>query len=115
MNSPEYLIVLISFLTLKHFFADFPLQSNWMISQKGYYGKLGGIVHAGIHGIFSFLIVLLFAYTDSEYGCREHELDCDIRKETLKIFGYGCVSDRDTYVHNKPLPYSEKEFVVLYI
>lgn len=61
MNSPEYTIALISFLTLKHFFADFPLQSDWMISQKGYYGKLGGIVHAGIHGIFSFLILLLFA------------------------------------------------------
>lgn len=60
-QTPEYTIVLISFLTLKHFFADFPLQSDWMISQKGHYGKPGGIVHAGIHGIFSFLIVCLFA------------------------------------------------------
>lgn len=58
---------------------------------------------------------MVFEYTNSEYGCREHELDCDIRKETLKVFGYGCVSDGDIYVLNKPLPYSEKEFVVLYI
>lgn len=61
VQSSEYIVTLISFLTLKHFFVDFPLQSDWMISQKGYYGKLGGIIHAAIHGIFSFFIVFLFA------------------------------------------------------
>lgn len=52
---------------------------------------------------------MVFSYTDHEYSCRVHGLDCNIRKETLRVFSDGYVSDGDIYSR----PYSEKEFVVL--
>ena len=43
---------------IKHFICDFPLQAfPWMYNNKGTYGHLGGIVHALIHGIGTFIIL----------------------------------------------------------
>ena len=42
-------LVLLAGFELKHFFADYLLQTGWMIAQKGRLGEQGGYVHAGVH------------------------------------------------------------------
>lgn len=45
-------------LFIKHFVCDFPLQANpWMYRNKGTYGHLGGIIHALIHGVGTFIVL----------------------------------------------------------
>ena len=42
--------LLLFWFIIKHFVCDFPLQATpWMYKNKGTYGHLGGIAHAGIH------------------------------------------------------------------
>ncbi|MCB1444695.1 MAG: DUF3307 domain-containing protein [Rhizobiaceae bacterium] len=43
------IIGLLVWLQVKHFFADYLLQSPWMISGKGHFGRPGGYAHAAIH------------------------------------------------------------------
>jgi hypothetical protein len=53
---------------LKHFIMDFPLQRwPWMFQNKGTWGHPGGIVHAGLHAIATFG-VLIFLTTFTMYG-----------------------------------------------
>ena len=48
-------------LFIKHFICDFPLQANpWMYRNKGTYLHLGGIAHAGIHGLGTLLVLAPF-------------------------------------------------------
>lgn len=55
----DTVLLLLVLLTVKHYICDFVLQSGWMIAEKGHYGRLGGIVHSGIHGVATVLILLL--------------------------------------------------------
>lgn len=43
------IILALALFALKHFIADFVLQSNWMVQGKGRYGHPGGLAHAAIH------------------------------------------------------------------
>ena len=45
------LIGLLVWLQVKHFVADYLLQSPWILSGKGYLDKPGGYVHAAVHVI----------------------------------------------------------------
>ena len=45
-------------LTLKHFVVDFPLQKPYQWMNKGTYGHPGGILHAGLHGWATYLVLL---------------------------------------------------------
>lgn len=45
-------IIMFMFVS-KHFIADFILQTPWMIREKGNYGEAGGLVHSGIHVLFT--------------------------------------------------------------
>ena len=48
-------------LFIKHFICDFPLQANpWLYRNKGTYMHLGGITHAGIHGLGTVLVLAPF-------------------------------------------------------
>lgn len=48
-------------LFVKHFICDFPLQANpWLYRNKGTYLHPGGIVHAGLHGIGTLLVLAPF-------------------------------------------------------
>ena len=50
--------MLIAFI-IKHFICDFPLQRwEYMYKNKGTYFHAGGLLHAGIHGIITFIIIL---------------------------------------------------------
>lgn len=52
-------VALMGLLVVKHFIFDFPLrlQPPWMFLNKGKYGHIGGILHAGIHAIASAVII----------------------------------------------------------
>ena len=53
-------------LFVKHFVCDFPLQIwSWMYRNKGSYMHLGGIVHAAIHGIGTFVVLVFFDFTSA--------------------------------------------------
>lgn len=44
------------FFLIKHFVCDYPLQAcPWQYRNKGTYGHPCGIVHAGLHGLATFL------------------------------------------------------------
>jgi len=54
------LFLLLSLFGIKHFLADFPLQFQYMVQEKGIYGARGGIHHAALHASFTFLILIFF-------------------------------------------------------
>jgi hypothetical protein len=51
-------LILLVLLMLKHTVADYMLQYRWMWEDKAYYGKFGGLVHAGFHGALTSIILL---------------------------------------------------------
>ena len=53
-------------LFVKHFICDFPLQIwPWMYRNKGSYMHPGGIVHAAIHGIGTFMVMVFYDFTSA--------------------------------------------------
>ncbi len=56
---PSSFILLLLLLQFKHAIADGPLQTLWMLREKGHYGRPGGIVHAAIQG--GGALIVLFA------------------------------------------------------
>jgi hypothetical protein len=59
--TPDIAIVLwsVAYLMAKHFVADFALQSTFQVRTKGIYGHPGGLLHAGIHIVFTAPVFLL--------------------------------------------------------
>lgn len=53
-------ITILFLLQLKHFICDFPLQKAYQYLNKGKYGHPGGIIHAQIHAIFTFGVLVWF-------------------------------------------------------
>lgn len=58
--STEKLFVLLFLFQIKHFVCDYPLQKPYQYLNKGIYGHLGGILHATIHGIATFICLIFF-------------------------------------------------------
>jgi hypothetical protein len=58
-------LIILTLLVTKHFIVDFPLQTKFQYSNKGTYGHLGGVLHALLHyiGTFSVLIFFVPGYT----------------------------------------------------
>jgi hypothetical protein len=56
MNAEMWVLVA---LMVKHFIADFPLQPMWMVKDKGFYGKAGGVAHALLHGIGTGFVLVI--------------------------------------------------------
>ncbi len=50
-------IVILLLLQIKHFICDFPLQKSYQYLNKGTYGHLGGLLHAAIHAVGTFIII----------------------------------------------------------
>ncbi|MBO6853500.1 MAG: DUF3307 domain-containing protein [Marivivens sp.] len=61
MPDPSVLVLVLAFL-IKHFIADFVLQTAWMVRTKGRYGHIGGLIHTGIHLVCSGLILAYFGF-----------------------------------------------------
>jgi hypothetical protein len=63
MSLIDILLLYLAFRA-KQVICDFFLQPSWMAMVKGYAFKQGGakalLLHAGIHGIFTLFVVLLF-------------------------------------------------------
>ena len=53
-------VTLLTLFVIKHFIADFVLQFNYMIEEKGRYLATGGVQHSAIHGILTYFILLYF-------------------------------------------------------
>lgn len=51
--------LLLALLGIKHFLADFVFQYDYMVQEKGIYGATGGIQHAMVHGIGTFIVLML--------------------------------------------------------
>ena len=63
--------LILLFLFSKHFIIDFPLQTPYQYLNKGKYGHPGGLLHASLHGLGTYAILLwitpvayLFAIAD---------------------------------------------------
>jgi hypothetical protein len=54
------IIVLLALFGVKHFLADFLLQFPYMVADKEQYGAPGGLVHASIHGLLTFFVIVGF-------------------------------------------------------
>jgi hypothetical protein len=54
------IIILLALFGIKHFIADFVLQSDTMLKDKGTYGAPGGREHAAWHGILTFFVLVWF-------------------------------------------------------
>lgn len=55
----ELILWLFVAFSVKHFVVDFPLQGPYQWMNKGTYGHLGGILHSALHGLATFLILVL--------------------------------------------------------
>ena len=74
---------LVLVFLVKHYIADFCLQTRWMSSNKYKYFHPGGWVHAGIQGLSTLLIFLALGMTAKELfiiplleTIFHHTLDC---------------------------------------
>lgn len=54
-----WVLLLLFGLELKHYIADYVLQTGWMISQKGNFLATGGYAHAGLHAVLSAIVLLI--------------------------------------------------------
>lgn len=54
------ILVLLALLQVKHAICDGPLQTLRMVHDKGIYGKPWGIIHSGLHGLGSLIVLMVF-------------------------------------------------------
>lgn len=59
MDQLTLAFLLLALLLAKHWIADFVIQFNYMVVEKGIYGAPGGLHHAGIHAFLTAVIFLL--------------------------------------------------------
>ena len=55
-------IALFVLLEVKHFLFDFVFQTPYQLKNKGTYGHPGGVLHAGLHGIGTAIVLLILAF-----------------------------------------------------
>ena len=53
-------LLLLTELQIKHYVADYLLQSQWMMAGKGNWRAAGGYAHAGVHSLGTFMVLLVF-------------------------------------------------------
>jgi hypothetical protein len=52
--------VLLALFGIKHFVADYLMQFDYMLREKGIYGATGGVHHSLVHASWTFLILVFF-------------------------------------------------------
>jgi len=58
--------ILLALFGIKHFIADFLMQFDYMLREKGIYGAIGGAHHALVHASWTFLILVFFCSNATE-------------------------------------------------
>ena len=58
--------ILLALFGIKHFIADFLMQYDYMLRDKGIYGAEGGLHHAMVHASFTFFILVFFCNNANE-------------------------------------------------
>jgi hypothetical protein len=53
--------ILLALFGIKHFIADFLMQFDYMLREKGIYGATGGVHHSLVHASWTFLILVFFS------------------------------------------------------
>jgi hypothetical protein len=53
--------ILLALFGIKHFIADYLMQFDYMLREKGIYGADGGIHHSLVHASWTFLILVFFS------------------------------------------------------
>ena len=56
-------VFIMLFLVTKHFIVDFLIQTPYQWQNKGTYGHPGGILHAGLHGVATMIILSFFVFS----------------------------------------------------
>jgi hypothetical protein len=59
MSDALFALLLLAGFQIKHFLADFPLQTARMVEMKGRYGHPAGLIHAATHAGLSMGLLLL--------------------------------------------------------
>lgn len=59
MTEVQLALLVLALLFIKHWFADFVVQFDYMVQEKGMYGANGGVHHMLIHMILTYVIVWL--------------------------------------------------------
>jgi len=54
------IFILLALFGIKHFIADYVMQFDYMLREKGIYGAVGGIHHSLVHASWTFLILVFF-------------------------------------------------------
>jgi hypothetical protein len=57
MTEVQLALLVLTLLFIKHWFADFVVQFNYMVEQKGIYGAEGGIHHSLIHCVLTWIVM----------------------------------------------------------
>ena len=60
MFASELIFSLFLLFGIKHFIVDFLLQKKYQYANKGIYGHPGGLLHALLHGIGTFICLVFF-------------------------------------------------------
>jgi Protein of unknown function (DUF3307) len=86
--------MLVAALQAKHVICDGPLQTLEMVQAKSHYLRLKGVAHAALHGIGSFLVLLLFGFdpitaaiTSGLELVTHYHIDY-IKENAVKYFGW---------------------------
>lgn len=79
-------MLILLLLQLKHFVADFFIQTPYMYKNKGTYGHLGGISHSGIHGIFTFQILIWFLAPAQALGLAFLDMVIHYHMDWFKVY-----------------------------
>lgn len=64
MTTTVFLLLVL--FGIKHFIADFAMQYDYMIRDKGIYGAAGGLHHAATHASWTFLILVSFIHDPND-------------------------------------------------
>jgi hypothetical protein len=119
------LIGLLVWLQVKHFAADYLLQTPWIIAGKGHFGRPGGYVHAGIHvlgtapalvyvGLSGGLVALLVAAEFAIHFTVDHlkALQARMRPQSPSSARFWAMHGADQLAHH--LTYSAILFIVMH-
>ena len=85
-------IILLAAFAVKHFIVDFLIQRAYQYQNKGIYGHPGGILHAALHGIGTWLCLFLYTPLAVELAFLDLVLHYHIdwaKTNINKHFGWG--------------------------